>query len=103
MRCEPLGQVLAAAGVEDRSAAEPITITEARPAVTIFLTIGASLESIGKRGLSPATAGIYGDQFSSIERSVVTVRQFRAVAGTPRRRSARDASFEVPNPSGAWK
>src|SRR5262245_13105121 len=102
MRCEPLGQVLAAAGVEERSAYAPSTITEARPAVTILLSIGPSFELIGK-GDCPQTAEVYGGQSSSIRRRVVTVRQFRAVAGTPSSRSAREASFDVPNPSGAWK
>ena len=34
---------------------------------------------------------------------MVTVRQLRAVASTPRSRSARAASLDVPNPSGVWR
>ena len=36
----------------------------------------------------------------TISRSAVTVRQLRAVASTPRSRSARAASLDVPNPYG---
>ena len=40
---------------------------------------------------------------AAIWSSVVTVRQLRAVASTPRSRSARPARRDAPNPSGVYR